>query len=204
MEKSNPADNSLGYVENLFFLSGAAALTYQVCWQRILFFSFGTDIESTTIIVSVFMVGLGLGALLGGWAADRWLDRIIPMFAFVELGIGLFGFASPYLLPWVSDVFILSGRFTLFLVNFCTLLLPTAMMGATLPMLITYFMRIYKSIGVSTGTLYCLNTLGAAVGCGLTGAIGFKYLTLQEVIWVAGGINMIVALTVWYKLGRRA
>jgi predicted membrane-bound spermidine synthase len=177
----------------LFFLSGMAALAYQVCWQRILFFSFGTDIESTTIIVSVFMLGLGLGALAGGWIADRWFEKIILVFAGAELGIGLFGLASPTLLPRVSDVFIMSDRAVLALVNLVTLLLPTVLMGATLPMLITYFTKIYKNIGVSTGSLYCINTLGAALGCYLTGCIGFRYLTLQEVIVVAACVNISVA-----------
>lgn len=192
------------YLENLFLLSGAAALTYQICWQRILFFSFGTDIESTTIIVAVFMFGLGLGALGGGWAADRWTSRIIPLFAISEIGIGLFGLVSPHVLPWASTVFILSDRVVLALVNFALLLLPTALMGATLPMLVTYCMKHYKNIGVSTGSLYCMNTLGAALGCGLTGAVGFDYLTLQQVIALAACVNVGIALTVVIKLGRRA
>ena len=55
----------------LFFVSGIAALIYQVCWQRLLFQAFGVDIESVTIIVSTFMLGLGLGALAGGQLSDR-------------------------------------------------------------------------------------------------------------------------------------
>ncbi len=190
-------------VEALFFLSGAAALAYQVCWHRILYFSFGTDIESTTIIVSVFMMGLGLGALAGGWAADKWFDNIVPLFALSELSIGLFGLASPHLLPWVSNLFILDGRFTLATVNFVTLLLPTILMGATLPMLVTYCLRTYKNVGVSTGTLYCLNTLGAATGCGLA-SMSFVFLTLKQVIVVAALINFFVAGTVTLTLRRSA
>ena len=199
-----PAPDSLLHaVECLFFLSGAAALAYQVCWQRILYFSFGTDIESTTIIVSVFMMGLGLGALAGGWAADRWFDKIVPLFALSELGIGLFGLASPLLLTSVSDMFILSGRGTLAAVNFLVLLLPTSLMGATLPMLITLCLKTYKNVGVSTGTLYCLNTLGAGTGCALA-SVGFIFLTLKGVICVAACINAFVAATVYLKFrGRR-
>jgi predicted membrane-bound spermidine synthase len=194
-----PAAGSLLHVvECLFFLSGAAALMYQVCWQRILFFSFGTDIESTTIIVSVFMMGLGLGALAGGWAADRWFDKIVPLFALSELCIGLFGLVSPHLLPFASDLFILSSRGVLALVNFILLLLPTALMGGTLPMLITLCLRTYKNVGVSTGTLYCLNTLGAATGCAL-GSVGFKFIHLDGVIDIAAAINIFVAVTVYLK-----
>lgn len=200
--KKAPASGSLvpdrlqHAIELLFFMSGAAALVYQVCWQRILFFSFGTDIESVTIIVSVFMMGLGLGALAGGWAADKWFEKIVPLFALSELAIGLFGFFSPHILPWVSDMFILSGRGTLATVNFIVLLLPTAFMGATLPMLVTYCLKTYKNIGVSTGTLYCLNTLGAGTGCALC-PILFKFVTLDNTIAVAAFINFFVAATVY-------
>ncbi len=56
----------------VFFVSGGSALIYQVAWQRLLFSAFGVDIESITIVVSTFMLGLGCGALLGGQAADRF------------------------------------------------------------------------------------------------------------------------------------
>lgn len=179
-------------------------MAYQVCWQRILFFSFGTDIESTTIIVSVFMLGLGIGSLMGGWATDRWPEKIIQLFAMFELGIGLFGLISPTLIVAVSDFFILARRETIAAVNFLILLLPTALMGATLPMLITFSLRTYKNIGVSTGSLYFLNTLGAAVGCGLTGFIGFKVLTLKGVITLAACINILIAGTVFVKFRRHS
>lgn len=65
-----------------FFLSGFAALVYQLAWQRLLFVMVGVDIESVTIIVSTFMLGLGLGAVLGGWLADRWPTRILLAFAY--------------------------------------------------------------------------------------------------------------------------
>ena len=71
----------------LFFVSGAAALIYQVCWQRLLFTALGVDMESVTLIVSVFMLGLGLGALLGGQLADRFPGRALGLFAAAELGI---------------------------------------------------------------------------------------------------------------------
>src|SRR3954471_2615696 len=81
-----------------FFLSGFAALVYQVCWQRLLFVALGTDIDSITIIVSTFMLGLGVGALAGGALHDRYPDRILPLFAGAEAGIGMFGLATPHLI----------------------------------------------------------------------------------------------------------
>ena len=118
-----------------------------------------------------------------------------------ELCIGLFGFTSPQLLPWVSDIFIFSGRGTLAAVNFLLLLVPTSLMGATLPMLITLCLKVYRNVGVSTGTLYCINTLGAATGCALAG-VGFIFMTLKGVIAVAACINVFVAITVFIKFRR--
>ncbi len=192
------------WLHRLFFLSGVAALAYQVCWQRILFFSFGTDIESTTIIVSTFMMGLGLGALGGGWAADKMPDKIVAMFSLVELGIGLFGFCSPWLLPHVSDMFVSAGREQMAAVNFLLLLLPTCLMGATLPMLITHCLKIYGSIGATTGELYFINTLGGALSCCLVGFVAFNFLTIKEVVAIAACCNIFISITAYTQFRRDA
>jgi predicted MFS family arabinose efflux permease len=54
-----------------FLFSGCAALIYQVSWQRALYGLIGVDMDSITIIVSVFMLGIGLGGMLGGWLSDQ-------------------------------------------------------------------------------------------------------------------------------------
>ena len=58
--------SSLGWLAFLFLISGFAALVYQIVWERVLFAAFGVNIESITIVVSLFMFGLGLGSLAGG------------------------------------------------------------------------------------------------------------------------------------------
>jgi len=63
---------------SLFFASGAAALLYQVIWQRLLTFTTGADIHAVTIVIAAFMVGLGLGSLAGGVVADRLDERVEP------------------------------------------------------------------------------------------------------------------------------
>ena len=66
-----------------FFLSGVSALTYQVTWQRLLYAQFGVDLQSITIIVSCFMLGLGVGSLVGGWLADRLPSKALRTFGLV-------------------------------------------------------------------------------------------------------------------------
>ena len=79
----------------LFFVSGFAALQYQVVWQRLLGIFSGADIQSATIIVAAFMAGLGCGSLTGGYLSDRLSRRgNLLMFAFAELAVGVFGFFS--------------------------------------------------------------------------------------------------------------
>jgi predicted membrane-bound spermidine synthase len=134
----------------LFFVSGMAALIYQVCWQRLLFEAFGVDMESVTIIVSTFMLGLGLGALLGGELADRLPEQTLTLFAAIELSIGVFGVCSPWLIRAVGAAAVGGSLGVIALVNFLLLLFPTMLMGATLPILVTHVVRYYRNIGVST------------------------------------------------------
>ena len=194
------ADWLLGGV---FFLSGAAALLYQVCWQRLLFISFGIDIESVTIIVSTFMLGLGVGALAGGWIADRFPRRLILFFAAFELAIGLFGLVSVQLIAWLGDWFVGESRTIVALVNFILLLLPTSLMGATLPILTADAARRNGGVGVSIGRLYFVNTLGATTGVAFLGMGAFSFLGLQAAIVFAAVINLGVATTVAWALSMR-
>lgn len=182
----------------IFTLSGAAALIYQVCWQRLLFGAFGVDVESITIIVSTFMLGLGCGALFGGRLADRFGERIIEMFVGAELAIGIFGLLSPWLIAWVGAQFIHSSLPTIAAANFLLLLLPTTCMGATLPMLVAYNVRTSNSVGVSVGTLYEANTFGAAGGAFLSGLILFLFVPLNGVIYLAALLNFTVATSAYF------
>ena len=65
----------------LFFFSGMPALIYQLVWQRALFRIFGVHIESVTIVVTAFMLGLGLGSLAGGRLSTRRSLRLLLLLA---------------------------------------------------------------------------------------------------------------------------
>jgi len=181
----------------LFMISGTAALIYQVCWQRLLFEGFGVDMESVTIVVSTFMLGLGLGALAGGEIADRFPDRVIPMFALIELATGAFGVCSPYLIRAISAAAVNGSLATIAAVNFGLLVIPTTLMGATLPILVTHVVRRYRNLGVSVGVLYFANTLGAAFGAGFTGFVALYHFGLTSTIYIAAALNAAVGATVW-------
>src|SRR3989442_15992349 len=78
----------------LFFFSGFPALIYQLTWQRALFRIFGVNIESVTIVVAAFMLGLGIGSLAGGWLSKRRGIPLLPLLAGIELMTGGFGLFS--------------------------------------------------------------------------------------------------------------
>lgn len=187
----------------VFTISGASALMYQVCWQRLLFGAFGVDIESITIIVSTFMLGLGCGALIGGRLADKFSRHIIELFVACEVGIGVFGLISPWALPAVGNQFVDAPIWGIAVVNFGLVLIPATLMGSTLPMLVAYLYQRSGNVGVSIGRLYQANTLGAAGGALGAGVFLFMVLPIDRVIQLAALGNFTVAALTYFGVRRR-
>lgn len=152
----------------LFFLSGCAALVYQLIWQRVLTFFTGADLYSVTLIVAAFMAGLGLGSLAGGVLADRLSLRArFVAFALAELGVAAFALGSLPLYYGVLYVRLGERDLPSLLVGvllFLTLLVPTFLMGLSLPLLAGTIGPTGKRPEDWVGQLYGLNTLGAALG----------------------------------------
>jgi len=190
-------DSFAGFrVATAFFLSGAAALIYQVIWQRLLFVVVGVDIESVTIVVSTFMMGLGVGAILGGWLADIFPRRILLVFCLFEAGIAVFGLLSTDFILLLGREFVGLSHASAALLSFLCLLIPTMCMGATLPMLIANAFRRSDNIGISTGSLYFINTAGAALGATLIGFILLYWLDIRESARLAACANLAASLIV--------
>ena len=162
----------------LFLISGFAALIYQIVWQRALFQAFGVNIESVTIIVSIFMLGLGMGSLAGGYLSKRFPDHLPHLFLVSEAIIGLFGLFSLKLIAITTQSMLYSSLFKVSLTVYGLLLIPTLFMGATLPILVTYFYSSYRNIGKSLSVLYFVNTIGSALACFATVCILFRYAGL--------------------------
>ena len=181
-----------------FFISGCSALMYQVSWQRALYALIGVDMDSITIIVSVFMLGIGLGGMLGGWLSDRYPRQRLRWYAGIELSIALYGAASLWLLQvlqtWLEGSFVGTGSVGSTVASFVFLLLPTVLMGMTLPLLTMAFNERTANIGVSVGTLYFINTLGAATGAALVPFVLLPLWTLPQVVHIAVAGNVAVVL----------
>ena len=150
------------WIYAIFLLSGFAALLYQIVWQRALYAIYGINIESVTMVVTAFMLGLGVGSLAGGIVSKDSKRPVLLYFSLVELGIGLFGIVSLSVFHAIGNVTLGMGAVPTFIVTFLLVLVPTVLMGSTLPLLVAHLVRENKNVGKSVGTLYFVNTLGSA------------------------------------------
>lgn len=182
----------------LFFLSGCAALIYEVVWFQLLKFTIGSSSISLGITVSTFMGGMCLGSLL--------YHRIVAshhnplrVYAYLELGIGIWALMTLYLLPVVGNIYFHFagygplGIVTRSFVAALFLLPPTMLMGATLPA-IARWVRADKAGLSFLGIFYSTNILGAVVGTLLAGFILLRLFDTHVTTYVAFAINLTVTL----------
>ncbi|MDD2921754.1 MAG: fused MFS/spermidine synthase [Anaerolineales bacterium] len=184
---------SIVLVSILFFLSGAAGLIYQTVWVRLLEIYFGVTLSATTLIVSAYMAGLGLGSLFGGRIAAKTRNAIL-IYGVVEAGVGAFGVFSPYLINWIGQNTAGSSYALVFLLSFILLLVPTVLMGMTLPLLTQAFVTRVETSGQVIGLLYGINTLGAAFGALASGYVLMGWFGFGVTLWSAAAINFLVGL----------
>ena len=181
----------------IFFLSGFAALLYQVVWQRLLVIFSGADVYSVTIIVGAFMAGLGIGNLTGGYLADRLsVQANLYLFAGAEAAIGVFGLLSKtiYYDVLYAKLSSLAAFPGVAIVLFLSLLWPTFFMGLSLPILARALTRTASSAGRRVGSLYGWNTLGAACGALATPWWLLPRIGLENSIWAGVAINFACAV----------
>jgi len=178
-------------VSILFFLSGAAGLIYQTVWVRLLELYFGVTLTAATLIVGAYMAGLGLGSLLGGRIASRTKNAIL-LYGLIEAGIGVFGIFSPNLITWIGQNTAGSPYALDFVLSFALLLLPTLLMGMTLPLLSQAFVTRVETSGQVIGLLYGINTFGAAIGALASGYVLMGWYGFGGALLVAAALNFFV------------
>jgi spermidine synthase len=186
-------------VTALFAATGFAALCLQVVWQRVISIHGGVDLFSTATVVAAFMAGLGLGNLLGGALADRLgPHRSILAFAAANAAIGLFGWASiaifydgyRALAPHVQS---LPAAFAF---HFALLVVPTTLMGLSLPLLTRGLVRDIAEAPAVVSRLYAANTIGAAVGAAASGWLLLGNFGFDGTARFASSLNLLAAAAV--------
>ncbi|MAR96235.1 MAG: hypothetical protein CMG17_01160 [Candidatus Marinimicrobia bacterium] len=182
---------------SIFFLSGFSSLIYQVVWQKALSQIIGVDHVSVTLIISLFMLGLGLGGAYGG-KLTKTKFNLLSVYIWLEIILGVFGFFSVEALRYVNDSFaIYSHSYAVeYLVNFLILLLPTFLMGVSLPIIAHVFKEEYQA-GELVGNVYSVNIIGAALGTLMSGFIFIGLFGLNFTASIAAFLNLILAFFVF-------
>jgi spermidine synthase len=194
-----------------FALSGVAALIYEVVWFRSLQLIFGSTVYAVSTMLTAFMAGLALGS----WLMAKYTDKLknpLFIFAVIEVLIGLYGLTIISIFNWLPFPYIAIWKafhpsfeiFSLvqFLLAFLVLLIPTALMGATWPVVNKVYVKHIDSLGKSAGILYSVNSFGAILGSFSAGFILIPILGIKNSSIFAAILNLIAAILIFY-LSRR-
>ncbi|MBE2252146.1 MAG: fused MFS/spermidine synthase [Myxococcus sp.] len=197
----------LGFL--MFVVSGAAGLVFEVALQRSLTRAFGVSALATSTVLAAWMAGLALGALLFGRLADRTKSPL-RLYAWLEVGIALCAAAMPFVVPLAIDGFasLARGRtlddplvrIGLFVMAFGITLVPTLLMGGTLPP-VARALASKSELARGDGEiarLYTANVLGAAIGATLGSYVFLPGIGLSASMWLGAAFNVgAAALGFW-------
>jgi MFS family permease len=194
-----PSDTAaMAVLSVAFFASGFAALLCQIVWQRMLGIFAGSDTVSASIVVGAFLAGLGIGSIIGARIADRLSPaRAIAGFVIAEVGVAAFallskGFLYDLLATRLAGV--VDDPTAIFALCFAGLVLPTTLMGLSLPLLSRAIATTVGDLAERIGTLYGLNTLGAGLGALIGGGVLVGSLGYVGALYVAAGLDLAAAL----------
>lgn len=192
VRRSRRRGETFPWLYYLFFFSGFPALIYQIVWERALFTIYGVNIESVTVVVTGFLLGLGLGSLLGGRISLVPGARLLELFGFIELSTAVYGIFSLKLFHAVALYTAGCSLMVMGLISFSLVVIPTILMGSTLPLLVTYMVSQSRNVGQSLGMLYFVNTLGSAVACFVAAGVMMRLLGQSGSVAAAAVINACV------------
>ena len=181
-----------------FLVSGFAALLCQIVWQRMLGIFAGSDTVSAALVVGAFLAGLGIGSIIGAKVADRLSPaRALVGFALAETGVGLFALLSKtFLYDWLATDLagVVDDPTLVFALCFAGLVLPTTLMGASLPLLARAVATSLDTVAEKIGRLYGLNTLGAGLGALVGGWLLVGELGFVGALTLAAAMDFAAAL----------
>jgi len=200
----------------LFLVSGAAGLIYEVTWTRAFGVVFGNTVFAVSTVLTAFMLGLAVGSYLFGRIADK-SSRPLRLYAWLELGIGAYALVFAIVLA-ATDIFyrwffrsfhpgFYPLSFVRFIISVIILLVPTALMGGTLPVLSRLWADTSKgdsgesAIGGSVGLLYAINTFGAVAGSFLAGYVLMRIIGVSGTIYLAASANIVIAILAFILSG---
>lgn len=165
---------------------------------------FGGSTNSLTATISAFLAGLALGSFIAGKFVDNLkTNRLLKIYGLLELGVGLSALITPFFFYVIKLVFRLLSDgstptpallFVKFFLTSLVILIPTTLMGATLPFLVKFIQKQNRTPDNILGILYSINTFGGVAGVLLAGFVLIELFGLQMTLVVAAGINILVAI----------
>lgn len=190
------------------FLSGSAALIYEVAWSRMLAVVVGNSGDAIALVLAAFMLGMALGAGFLGGLADR-IRFPLRFYAGIELFIAICAVAVPFLLPALNSVEALRGTFEQnptaavgrMILVFAIIVIPALAMGATLPIVCRALTRNASGLKQGLGVIYGANTLGAAAGASAAGFGLIPLYGLETASFVGAGLSGVSALIFFVVAG---
>lgn len=187
----------------LFFISGLASLIYEIIWGRQLVLIFGSTTNSLIATISAFLGGLALGSLIAGKFVDQLRPRqLLFGYSILELGVGLTALLSPVLFSKIkifysffSDGTSVTASLLLikFILTSSVILVPTTLMGATLPFLVR-FLQSQELPGLVLSRLYTTNTFGGVIGVLFAGFVSIELFGLNQSLIIAATLNLLVSI----------
>jgi spermidine synthase len=180
------------------FLSGAAALIYQITWIKRFSNLFGLHILSVSLVLGTFMAGLALGSLIFGRISDR--KNPVLLFVILESALAAFAFLFPFLFQRLSVLYtffaglfqqsVTDYQFLRFVLAFLFLIIPSTCIGGTLPVLVRIITKHIGQLGKNLGLLYAINNLGALAGCLISGFILIRNIGISGSLTTGGLLNL--------------
>lgn len=185
----------------LFLFSGATSLIWESLWSRQLHLLFGTSQFAIATVLCAFMAGLAGGAAIAARYGDQQ-QQPLRSYAILEGLVGIFGLIFPFLLSGMEPLYLgLAGGLPpvafgiiQFLMVGSLLLIPTACMGATLPVLTPLVQR--RGAG-AIGRLYAVNTVGAVAGVFFAGFYLLPDLGVHLTTVLNSTANLCLAAVAW-------
>ena len=196
-------------IASLFVLSGIAALMYQIVWFKHLSYFLGNTTYSQSIVLATFMGGLAIGSWWWGKKADE-SKNALKLFAWLEVGIAVYCFLYFPIFEFVKDGFVglvvsqqwSSDSTTVLvlklLVSVFTMLVPTILMGGTLPVLVRYLSDHLQDVGKNVSILYFINSLGAVIGTIVAGFYLLQTIGLRATVYTAATADLLVGVVFLY------
>lgn len=192
---------SLRLVAVCFLLSGATGLIYEVLWARMLGLVFGVTTLAISAVLAAFMGGLALGSVLASRLATR-IVRAVRVYALIEIAIGIYALAVPLLFRGIDRAYagvwqslhpgFYGSALSRFALSTIVLIIPTTLMGATLPVLVRALANGTRSVSVTA--LYTCNLVGAIAGTIAAGFLLLPSLGVNGTIWVAALTNLTIGV----------